>query len=126
MKFAKIVFLAAGIWGVLVITPLFFMFDLIGRQDPPPITHAGFYYGFVTLGIAWQTAFLVIASDPVRFRPLMIPSVIEKFAYGIAVVALFLQKRISPADLLFGSLDLLLGLLFIAAFFKTRLGSQRP
>ncbi len=42
MKFAKIVFLVAGIWGLLVITPLYFMFDLIGRKDPPAITHPGF------------------------------------------------------------------------------------
>jgi hypothetical protein len=27
MKFAKIVFWIAGIWGVLVLTPLYFMFD---------------------------------------------------------------------------------------------------
>ena len=39
MKFAKIIFWIAGIWGVLVLTPLYFMFDLIGRKDPPPITH---------------------------------------------------------------------------------------
>ncbi len=38
MKFAKIVFWCAGIWGILVLTPLYFMFDVIGRQDPPPIT----------------------------------------------------------------------------------------
>jgi hypothetical protein len=36
MKFAKIIFWIAGIWGVLVLAPLYFMFNLIGRQDPPP------------------------------------------------------------------------------------------
>ena len=30
MKFARIVFLVASIWGVLVLTPLYFMFNLIG------------------------------------------------------------------------------------------------
>ncbi len=35
MKFAKIVFRVAAIWGVLIIAPLYFMFDLIGRKDPP-------------------------------------------------------------------------------------------
>jgi hypothetical protein len=43
-----------------VITPLFFIFDLIGKQDPPPITHAGFYYGFATTVLTWQLAFFVI------------------------------------------------------------------
>ncbi len=88
MKFAKIVFWIAGVWGVLVLTPLYFMFDLIGRTDPPVITHPAFYYGFAGTALAWQFAFFVIATDPVRYRPLMIPSVVEKFSYGIAVVIL--------------------------------------
>ena len=54
MKFAKIVYWAAGIWGVLVLTPLFFIFDSIGHNDPPPVTHPGFYYGFATVGLAFQ------------------------------------------------------------------------
>ena len=85
MKFAKVVFWIAGIWGLLIVAPLYFMFDLIGRQDPPPITHPGFFYGFVGAALAWQIAFLFIARDPVRYRPLMIPSMIEKFSYGAAV-----------------------------------------
>ncbi len=72
MKFARIVFCAAGIWGVLILTPLFFIFSSIGRNDPPPITHPGFYYGFATVGLAFQFVFIVIATDPVRFRPVMI------------------------------------------------------
>ena len=119
MKFAKIVFWIAGIWGLLVITPLYFMFDLIGRQDPPPITHPGFFYGFVGAALAWQIAFLFIARDPVRYRPLMIPSIIEKFAYGVAVVTLVLQARTHNSDLVFAGTDLVLGVLFVVAYFKT-------
>ncbi|MBZ5666789.1 MAG: hypothetical protein LAO30_19565 [Acidobacteriia bacterium] len=120
MKFAKIVFWAAGIWGVLVLTPLYFMFDLIGRQDPPPITHPAFYYGFVGVGLAWQIAFLIIAANPVRFRPLMIACMVEKFSYGAALTVLFLQHRLHASDLTFGVVDLLFGVLFIVAFFRTK------
>jgi hypothetical protein len=119
MKFAKIVFWSAGIWGVLVLTPLYFIFDLIGQKDPPPITHPAFFYGFVGAGLAWQIAFFIIATDPVRYRPLMIPSVLEKFSYGIAVVILVAQSRMHVSDLAFGGNDLLLGILFIIAYFKT-------
>ena len=119
MRFAKIVFWIAGIWGLLVITPLYFMFDLIGRNDPPPITHPGFFYGFIGVALAWQVAFIVIATDTPRYRPLMIPSVLEKFIYGIAVAVLVLQGRMHQSDLLFGCIDLLLGVLFIAAYIKT-------
>src|SRR5579872_1088029 len=80
MKFAKVLFWIAGIWGVLILTPLYFMFDLIGRQDPPPITHPAFYYGFAGAGLAFQFVFFVIATDPLRYRAVMIPAVIEKFA----------------------------------------------
>lgn len=44
------------------------------------ITRPGFYYGFVGLGLAWQIAFLVIAQDPVKYRLMMIPSMVEKFS----------------------------------------------
>ncbi len=119
MRFAKIVFRIAGIWGVLIITPLYFMFDLIGRKDPPPITHPGFFYGFVGVDLAWQIAFLCIATDPARYRLLMIPSVLEKVGYGAAVVTLVLQGRMLASDLVFAGTDLLLGALFVIAYFKT-------
>ncbi len=120
MKFAKIVFWIAGIWGVLVLTPLFFIFDKIGQQDPPPVTHPGFYYGFATVGLAWQFAFMVIATDPVRYRGVTVPAMLEKFGYAVAIVVLYLQKRVHPADLTFSATDLLLGLLFVVAFIKTK------
>src|SRR5690348_18231609 len=93
MKFAKMVFWVAGMWGFLVLTPLYFMFDLIGQKDPPPITHPGFFYGFVGVALAWQVAFIIIATDPLRYRPLMIPSILEKVSWSTAVIVLVMQKR---------------------------------
>lgn len=119
MKFAKVVFWVAGIWGFLVITPLYFMFDLIGKNDPPPITHPGFYYGFAGVALAWQIAFLVTGRDPVRFRPMMIPSVVEKFSWAIAVGVLVMQGRMHRSDLVFGGTDFILGVLFVIAYLKT-------
>ena len=120
MQFSKIVFYAAGIWGILVLTPLYFLFDLIGRQDPPPITHPGFYYGFVGAGLAWQIAFLIIATNPARFRPLMIACMVEKFTYAVSLTVLYLQRRLHPTDLTFGAVDFLFGLLFVFAFLRTK------
>jgi hypothetical protein len=119
MKFAKVVFWIASIWGVVILTPLYFIFDMIGRNDPPPITHPAFYYGFVSVGPAFQAAFFVIALDPVRLRPMMIPSVLEKFGYGATLLVLYLQNRLHPQDLALGGIDVLFGLLFLAAFFKS-------
>ena len=119
MKFAKIVFWIAAIWGLLVITPLYFMFDLISRNDPPPVTHPGFFYGFVGAALAWQITFLFVAKDPSGYRPLMLPSMFEKFSYSVAVIILVAQGRMHRSDLLFGGVDLLLGALFVVAYLKT-------
>jgi hypothetical protein len=126
MKFAKIVFRLAAVWGVLLITPLYFMFDLIGRKDPPPITHPAFFYGFVGLALAWQIAFFFIATDPIRYRPLMIPSMFEKFSYAAAVIILVWQSRTSRSDLVFAGTDLLLGVLFVIAYLKTPTRPEPP
>ena len=119
MKFARVVFTIAGILGLLELVPLYFMYNIIGRQDPPLITHPGFYYGFAGTAIAWQVAFLMIGRDPARLRPVMLAAVIEKFTYSIAVITLFLQSRMHASDLPFGIQDLLFGGLFLTAFFKT-------
>jgi hypothetical protein len=119
MQFAKIVFRIAGIWGFLIISPLYFIFDLIGKKDPPPITHPAFYYGFVGVALVWQFAFLIIASDPVRFRPLMIAAVLEKLVYSFPVAILVSQKRTNPNDLIFVGIDLFLCVLFVMAYLRT-------
>jgi len=119
MKFAKVVFWVGGIWGLVVITPLYFIFDLIGKQDPPAITHPGFYYGFVGCALAWQIAFICIGRDPVRLRVMMIPSVVEKVAYCTAVIVLVMQGRTNQRDLVFAATDLTLAVLFVAAFVVT-------
>ncbi len=125
MKFAKVVFWIAFIWGMLILTPLYFMFDVIGRNGPPAITHPGFYYGFVSAGVAWQFVFLVIAKDPARFRLLMLPSVLEKFGYAISFAVLYMQSRIKAPDLGFAMVDFLLGILFLVAFFSTAASGKR-
>jgi hypothetical protein len=120
MRFAKIVFLAAGVWGLAIVTPLFFLFDYIGSRYPPAITHPDIYYGFATVTLAWQVAFLVIARDPLRFRPLMLAAMIEKFGYVIALAVLHSQGRIQFGQAAAGIPDFVLGALFVAAFAKTR------
>ena len=99
------------------------MFDVIGRNDPLPITHPGFFYGFVGVALAWQVAFIFIATDPGRFRPMMIPSILEKLSWGVTVIVLVSQQRMHKSDLVFAEADLLLGLLFVLSYFKIRSGA---
>jgi hypothetical protein len=125
MKFARIVFWIAAIWGFLVIAPLYFLFNIIGEKDPPPITHPAFFYGFVGVAFVWQIAFAFIARDPIRFRPMMIPAIFEKLVYSIPVIVLVLQKRTNPSDLMFSATDLILAALFLAAYLRTPRSAQK-
>jgi hypothetical protein len=120
MKFAKIVFTGAGLWGFVILTPLLFLYDSIGRQYPPPMTHPDMYFGFITVALAWQMAFLIIGRDPIRFRPLMLAAMVEKYSYVVALAVLFVRGRIQFGQAAVGFPDLVLGLLFAAAFRKTR------
>lgn len=120
MRFAKITFRIAAIWGVLTLIPLYFMFDIIGRQIPPPITHAEYYFGFLSVTLAWQLAFFMISSDPVRFRPMMLLAILEKMGYVVTLLALFEMRRIGIAQMLPDISDFLLGILFIVSYLKTK------
>jgi hypothetical protein len=120
MRFAKVVFLIAGVYGFLVLTPIYFLEKTIGRQTPPAITHPEYFYGFLGAGLAWQVLFLVLATDPIRYRPMMLPSVLEKFSYGVALVVLYSQHRLPLSVLAIGSMDWLFAFLFLAAYFKTK------
>jgi hypothetical protein len=119
MRFARNVFIAAGIWGLLIVTPLYFLYETVGRQYPPPVTHPDFYYGFVSVTLTWQVAFLVIATDPIRFRPLIIAAVLEKFGYLATLSTLYIQGRLQFGQFAVVSPDAILMLLFVAAFIKT-------
>ncbi|MBM2840210.1 MAG: conserved hypothetical rane protein [Bacteroidetes bacterium] len=119
MKFARWVFIIAGIYGVIVITPLYFSEADIARDFPPAITHPEHFYGFLGVTLAWQILFLMIAIDPVRYRMMMLASFIEKGAYVAAVIVLYFQQRVPVMILSFSTIDLILGVLFIVAFWKT-------
>jgi len=120
MKFAKATFWIAAIWGFIVIVPMYFMFDMIGKMDPPAITHPTFYYGFVGTALAWQLAFLIIARDPLRFRPMIPACVLEKAAFETALVIMVLQGRTRSSDLIFAVTDGTLGICLVISYFKLR------
>ena len=119
MKFAKWVFLIAGIYGILAVAPMYFSENQIGRDYPPAITHPEYFYGFAGVTLAWQIAFLVIASNPSRFRLMMLPAMVEKLSYGAAILFLYSQQRVAPIAMGFAAVDLVLGVLFVLAFLRT-------
>jgi hypothetical protein len=118
--FARRVFAAAGIYGLIVLLPMYFLEKTIGRETPPPITHPEHFYGFVGIAVAWQIVFILISRDVRRYRPLMLPAILEKLAFGVPVWVLYAAGRAAGSVAAVGSVDLVLGALFLAAFVRTR------
>lgn len=121
--FARRVFLGAGIYGLIVLLPQYFLEEQIGRDYPPPIAHPEHFYGFIGVAAVWQLAFLRIASDVVRFRPLMPIAIAEKAVFAVPAFLLYAAGRVPAAVTVGAALDALLGLLFFAAWRATRPGS---
>jgi hypothetical protein len=120
MTLARVIFSIAGIWGIAVLTPLFFLVDITGRPYAAPADYPHFFYGFLAVALAWQLVFLVIAIDPVRYRLLMLASIVEKAGYVVTVALLRRQGRIDDIAASTAVPDLVLGLLFVLAFVRTR------
>ena len=119
MNFAKRVFQIAGVYGVVVLVPQYFMEGKVGRDFPPPVTHPEFYYGFIGVALAWQILFFIIARDPVRYRGAMWPAILEKVSFGLADIILFAQGRVTALMLAAGILDLIFASMFYIAIQKT-------
>ena len=119
MKFARIVFTVAGVYGLVVLLPQYFLIEKNSHDFPPAITHPEYYYGFIGVAVAWQIVFLVFAKNPVRYRPLMLPAIVEKIAFGIPACILYKLGRLSGSLFAAGIIDLVLGLLFVVAYCLT-------
>ena len=120
MNFAKVVFVGAGMWGIGVLTPLYWLVDVSGRRYGVPTEYPQFYYGFLSVAMAWQIAFLIIGSNPTRFRVLMIPAILEKLGYVVPLAVLYQQARVTWADAQAAVPDFALAILMMLAFVKTR------
>lgn len=119
MKFARRAFLIAGIYGLIVLLPLYFLEVKTGIDYPPAITHPEYYYGFIGVGVAWQLVFFIISADPIRYRPIMLAAIVEKASFGLPAIGLFLTGRLHLQMLLAGLIDMSLGVLFIMAYMRT-------
>jgi hypothetical protein len=111
VRFAKAVFNVSGIYGVLIMAPQFFL----EKGSPNP----ELYYGFVGAVFAWQLASLIIARDPARFRPIMLPSGLGKLIFSAAVAALWSAGRAPAFLLVFAAIDVAFAALFLESWRRT-------
>jgi hypothetical protein len=118
MTFARNVFAIAAIWGVAVLTPFYWLADITGHRYPAPTEYPQFFYGFFGVALVWQLAFVLIATNPSRYRPLMLVAAAEKASYVLTVTVLYAQNRIGMIDVQGGLPDGILGILFVIAFVR--------
>jgi hypothetical protein len=119
MRLAKWVFLLAGVSGILMVVPPYFLERQTSADYPPAITHPEYYYGFFGVTLAWQVLFLVIASDPIRYRRAMLPAMLEKIGFVGAILLLYAAGRVAGVWLGFASMDATLLVLFVVAYLQT-------
>ncbi len=125
MRLARWVFLLAGVSGLVMIVPPYFLERQTGEDYPPPITHPEYYYGFLGVTLAWQVLFLVIGSDPIRYRRAMLPALVEKAGFVLAIAVLYLRERVAAMWLGFAAMDAAWLVLFLVAFLLTPKDSAR-
>ena len=111
--FARRVFRGAAIYGFLVLPPMYWL--------APGDEHLPAYLGFVGLALVFQAVFWIIGGDPARYRALMLPSVAEKAVFAVPALVLYAMKETDAVTASFAAVDIVLGILFLTAWRRTRL-----
>ena len=115
MGLARWVFRVAGLYGIVVVAPMFFL----ERQMAPGATHPVFFYAWVSVDLAWQILFLVLSTAPTRYRPMMPVCVLVKAAAVVAIPWLYVAGRVGGMWLGAAAVDLVFAVLFLTAYGAT-------
>jgi hypothetical protein len=118
VSLARRVFTVAGIYGLIVLPPLYFAEPLLAARAP--VNHPEYFYGFIGAASVFQLVYLTIARDPVRYRPLMPLAVLAKLNFFVAVAILVALGRTPFWSLALVSVDLLLGLAFAFVWLRLK------
>ncbi len=117
MRFARWVFRLAGLYGIVLLTPFYFLERQIGAATVP-IAHPEYFYGFIGTALSAKILFLIVSTDPVRFRPAMVACMIEKLAFGIPVWIFWSMSRVGLDVVSLGTVDLIWAALFTIVYVR--------
>jgi len=117
--FARRVFLTAGVLGILLVAPLYFLEARMSELFPPPITHPELYYGLVGVALVFQLLYLMIGRDPVGLRPVMPIAILGKLSVAVPNFVLVALGRSPASSLGFPVFDAFFAVLFVVAYLKT-------
>jgi len=118
MAYARRVFGIAAIHGVIVLM-LRWTFDPAPPRAGAAVEPATLLPEFVPLLIAMSALFALVASEPMRYRALMLVGVVQKAGVGGATLWLHAQQRLPPSSLGASLVELGLACLFVVAYVRT-------
>ena len=121
MKTARLIYGVTAVYGFLVLT-LGLLAEVLPSQTSSPVgNQPEFYYGFFATALVWQAVFALIATNPARYRPLMILSIVEKAAFFVPALLLWFAGRLPLGGTFYGAMiDGGLIPLFLLAWWKSR------
>jgi hypothetical protein len=120
MAFARLAYLIAGLWGVIVIALGYASYISGTDQGLVAIARPEIVHGFFLLAMPWQLLFIVISRDPARYYAIMPITVLEKLPFAAVTLAMFAKAQVSPMMGFFGAMDGLFGVMFCVAYWLTR------
>lgn len=118
MAIVRWIFWAAAIFGIAVVAPLYFLEGWMGANYPPAPNRPENYYGFVGVTLATQFLYVLIALDPVRFRPVILVGIAAKLSFVGACTILYLEGRVAQPVFAMSLFDLVWAVLFAYAWWR--------
>jgi len=119
MKLARWVFLVAGVVGLLPVVQMIYGALINGETFLLDFANMGlfFYVAVFQYGL-WQVLFIILATDPVRYRPMMIVAIFVEVTAALNPAWLYLYGFIFWIPVVF--VNLAMAILFLVAFWFTR------
>lgn len=110
MRMATWSFALAGVYGLAATLSLYFR--------APLTIETQWLYAFAGAAAVTQLAYLLIATDPVRYRLVIPIGIASKMSFAVPVTILYAQGAIPMESFVFALIDYALAALFAANFVR--------
>jgi hypothetical protein len=117
-KIARNIFRISGAYGILILAPQLFRESAFSASGAA-LDHPEFFYGFFLVSLAFQMIIIIISTDPLTYRPMMLAGFIEKGGHFSSCIFLFFRHRLATDMLIASSPDGLMLCLFIYCYIIT-------
>ena len=117
MRFAKWVFTAAAIYGLVTIPLTYFAEAALARRYAA-LGQPLWFYGFLGVVLVFQLVYLQTGRDPVRYRPFMLLSLLAKLSFVVTAAGMWLLGRTVTEQALVTAPDLVWTVLFAVAYVR--------